>query len=219
MSASRSIIRNGSRCGIISLIRSTPSSSPFCSAFAVSILFASLRGQTLQHRDLAVVLIDRHRRRSYQDLARWYVIGDAGLAADPRARADLDMTDRSGLSADGDKVAKPGTAGNTGLGHQDAISSDLNVVRHLNQIVDHGAAADHRVRAGAAIDRGIGANLDIVADDDTAQLRDLDEALGIDGKPEAVLPDATAREQSDPRADDGIGDRDQRPDPGIFAQY
>ena len=50
----------------------------------------------------------------------------------------------------------------------------LAVVGDLHQVVDLGAGADARGLEGAAIDRGAGADLDVVADLDVAQLRHLD---------------------------------------------
>ena len=52
-----------------------------------------------------------------------------------------------------------------------ALTSDGHIVGDLDQIVDLGAFPDHGVAAAAAIDRRIGADLDIVLDNDTAELR------------------------------------------------
>ena len=45
--------------------------------------------------------------------------------------------------------------------------------RDLHEIVDLGALADHGVADRAAVDRGVGADLDVVLDDDAPDLRDL----------------------------------------------
>ncbi len=70
------------------------------------------------------------------------------------------------------------------------MAADANVVANLDLIVDLGAFADHRVIHGAAIDRGVRADLDIVLDDDTANLDDLQHAAWTGGITETVLPDA-----------------------------
>ena len=55
--------------------------------------------------------------------------------------------------------------------------------------------ADHRVADGAAIDRGTGADLDVVLNDDAPDLRDLDVAASPMHKAEAVLTDLAARDE------------------------
>ena len=52
-----------------------------------------------------------------------------------------------------------------------AAAADADIVGDLHEIVDLGAFADDRVGHRAAIDRGVGADLDIVLDDDAADLR------------------------------------------------
>ena len=79
--------------------------------------------------------------------------------------------------------------------------------RDLDQIIDLGALADHRVAAGAAVDRGVGADLDVVLDDDAADLRHLQVPLRPHGEAEAVLPDAHAGMEDDAVADEARGRR------------
>jgi len=50
------------------------------------------------------------------------------------------------------------------------MTSDLAVVGDHDQIIELGALADHRVTQRAAVDRGGGADLHIVLNDDAAQL-------------------------------------------------
>ena len=54
---------------------------------------------------------------------------------------------------------------------------DADIVANLHQVVDLGALADHGVAHGAAVDRGAGADFDVVLDDDAADLRNLAVAL------------------------------------------
>ena len=72
----------------------------------------------------------------------------------------------------------------------DAMAADDDVVADLHEVVDLGALADHRVAAGAPVDGGVGADLDVVLDDDAADLRHLEMALAPHGEAEAVLADA-----------------------------
>ena len=57
------------------------------------------------------------------------------------------------------------------LRHDDAMAPDRHVVADLDQIVDLGALADHGVADRAAVDGGAGADLDVVLDDDPADLQ------------------------------------------------
>ena len=79
-----------------------------------------------------------------------------------------------------------------------------DVVADLDEIVDLGALADHRVAAGAAVDRRVGADLDVVLDDDPADLRHLEVAARAHGEAEAVLADAHAGMDDDAVADQRV---------------
>ena len=64
-----------------------------------------------------------------------------------------------------------------------------DVVADLHEIVDLGAFADDRVAIGAAVDRRPGADLDVVLDDDAADLRHFQMALrGPSAKPNPSWP-------------------------------
>ena len=71
----------------------------------------------------------------------------------------------------------------------------------LNQVVDLGSLADDRVADGAAIDRGLSPDLDVVLDDDAADLRDLGVAARPQHVAEPILPDAATRVDDDAIAD------------------
>ena len=81
-----------------------------------------------------------------------------------------------------------------------------DVVRDLDEVIDLRPLADHRVAARAAVDRGVGADLDVVLDDDAADLRHLQVALRAHGEAEAVLADAHAGMEDDAVADEGVRD-------------
>src|SRR5262249_7856915 len=67
--------------------------------------------------------------------------------------------------------------------------------------------ADHCVAVGTAVDRGIGANLDIVLDDHAADLRHLYVSGLARQIAEAVLTDARARVNDDAVTDERMLDR------------
>ena len=73
---------------------------------------------------------------------------------------------------------------------QDAAAPEHDVVGDLHQIINHRAGADHGVVTRAAVDRGVGADVDIVADDDAAELRHLDRARLVGSEAEPGLADA-----------------------------
>ncbi len=75
------------------------------------------------------------------------------------------------------------------------MPADQHIVGDLHEIVDLGALADHGVADRAPIDRGVGADLDIVLDDDAADLRHLDVAGRSHHVAEAVLSDASSRDE------------------------
>ena len=109
------------------------------------------------------------------------------------------------LAADRDEILDGRGAGDADLGDDHAMAADHHVVGDLDQVIDLGALADHRVAARAAVDGGVGADLDVVLDDDAPDLRHLQVPLRPHGEAEAVLADAHARMEDDPVADEGVG--------------
>jgi hypothetical protein len=101
----------------------------------------------------------------------------AGLRAKFRAVPDRVMARYAHLPGEEAPVADARRPGNPHLGHDQAQLPDLHVVRHLHEVVDLGAGADHGVIDAATIDGGVGADLDVVVDDATADVRDLRCAL------------------------------------------
>ena len=71
----------------------------------------------------------------------------------------------------GDEIADIGRARYTHLRHDHAMSADRDVVSDLHEIIDLGAFADDRVAVGAAINRRVRADFNVVLDDDPADLR------------------------------------------------
>src|SRR6185437_7331513 len=182
-------------------------------------LIALLPRQALHRRHLAEELLHRHCRGAHHALARRDIAHDAGLRADARAAADGEVARQSPLRGDDDVIAEPRAAGNARLGNQHATASYPHVVPDLHQIINHRAGADHRIGSGAAVDRGVGADLHVILDDDAAELRHFDEALGIHGKAEAVLAQAHARVEPDARADEAVADADIGADAHVVAQH
>src|SRR5262249_830783 len=136
---------------------------------------------------------ERPRRKPAPLHAGRDVGDDAAARAEFCAAADHEMVGDPDLAAQHSVVADLDAARNAGLRDDEAMASDRAVVADLDQIIDLGAFADHGVAAAAAVDGGVGADLDVVLDDHPAGLRDLDRALAVGEETEPVLTDAAAR--------------------------
>ena len=73
-----------------------------------------------------------------------------------------------------------------------AMPANGNVVSDLHEVVDLGALADDGIAGGAAVDRGIGANLDLILDD-RAGFAEFFDGREFGKKPKLVLADADAQ--------------------------
>ena len=141
------------------------------------------------------------------------------LGGDPGARADLQMAGQPGLTAQGNEVVEARASRDTRLSDNDAATTNLHVVPDLYQIINLAARADHGIGSGTAVDRRIGADLDIVADDDTAELRNLEMAFASHGVAEAILADPRAGVDRHPIADQCMADAGAGADHAIVADH
>src|ERR1051325_9704633 len=91
-----------------------------------------------------------------------------------------------------DVIAEAGAAGKTDLPHDEAMASDDDVVRDMDQVVYLGSLPNERRAKGASINSGIGADLDIIADNDVAQLKHFAVASFVKDVAEAVRSDDRA---------------------------
>src|SRR5262245_43449364 len=135
--------------------------------------------------------------------------------AEHRACSDGQMVGHASLATHDDTVLDRAAARDADLGGQEAVTPDRHVVSDLDKIVDLGSLPDYGVPDGAAVDRGIGADLDVVLDDHTPDLRDLVGSARPAHKPEAVLSDGAAGVDDDAVADQRMHDRGPRPDRAI----
>src|SRR5688572_17830018 len=94
-----------------------------------------------------------------------------------------------------------GAAGDADAAGDRGVRTDARVVADLDLVVEPGTLLDDRVAEVAAVDGGVGADLDVVADAHRADLRDLDPAALVTGVAEAVGADHRARLQDAARAD------------------
>src|SRR5690349_1132191 len=101
--------------------------------------------------------------------------------------------------------ADVGAAGDAGAAGDRGVRANAHVVAHLDLVVELDALFEHRIVDRAAIDRGVGADLDVVADAYGADLRNLDPAALFLGDAEAVGADHGTGMDDDARADRATG--------------
>ena len=139
------------------------------------------------------------------------------LAAIRAPLPDVQMAGEPALPADHDKVIEPRAPGDADLTGKDATPTENHVVPDLHQIINHRAWADHSIVPGSAIYSGVRADVDIVADHDPAELRDLDRSDRIGREAEPVLADPHSRVQHDARSYQTMAQRHIGADPAIIA--
>ena len=100
-------------------------------------------------------------------------VGDAGLRRGNHALADRDVAGHADLPGQRHVVFNRHTARHADLRRQQHVAADGDAVRDLHEVVDLGAGADARLANGGTIDGRVGADLDVVFDDDAADLRNL----------------------------------------------
>ena len=111
------------------------------------------------------------------------------------------MVSYSDLSGKLYPVAHDYAARNTDLGHDDTVAAYDDVVPDVNLAIDLGATADSRLAAGARPgDGAIGADMDVVFDDDAAVVVEQAVLIVLPFVAEAITTDHRAGPDADPRA-------------------
>lgn len=82
------------------------------------------------------------------------------------------MPDDAGLTGEDDVVADAGASGDAGLGDDEAVLSDLDVVRNLDEVIDFRSFTDDGSPEAGAVDGGVCADFNIVFNDDDSALGD-----------------------------------------------
>src|SRR5260221_10552105 len=180
-------------------------------------LSALLPREPLEQRYTAPKFLRWQRRKAADRLARRDIAKDAAMRRHPRSLAQCQVTGQAALPTDHDEIVELGAARDANLRDDHATPANNDVVPDLHQIINHRAVADHRVEPGTAVDRGIGADLDIVADDDAAELRHPDMTAGIRREAEAFLSDTRPRQDAHPIADQAVAEADIGADPRRLA--
>ena len=99
--------------------------------------------------------------------------GTPAWAADDHAVADRHVVGDAHLPGQDHAAPEPRRARDADLRHQQRVLADHHVVADLHQVVDLGPAPHDRVAEGGAVDRGVGADLDVVLDQHAAHLGNL----------------------------------------------
>src|SRR5690606_1237983 len=127
----------------------------------------------------------------------------------------LDVASRAGLTAHHHEVTELRRASNRHLRNQNAIAADDDVVPDLDEIINFRTRPDAGILKGAAVDGGIGPDLDIVSDQNTAYLRHFQMSPRPHGEAEAILSDADTSVQNDTLPQDGMADGSARADEAV----
>ena len=112
--------------------------------------------------------------------------GHSGRRRDMHMVGQAKVAQNDGAAANGAVRANGRAARHAGAAGHGAVFPDAHVVANLYQIVELDTVFEHRVLQGAAVDAGIGANFDIIANLHRAELLDLHPPTTIWGKAKAV---------------------------------
>ena len=97
----------------------------------------------------------------------------AALRADHCPVVNLDVADDPCLAANDNAGAYSDTPGDSDLRDDDGMFADHHVVRDLHEVINLDALLNPGAAKTRAVDRGIGANLDVIIDLHDANLRHL----------------------------------------------
>jgi hypothetical protein len=117
--------------------------------------------------------LPRFLRRKLAGIYSWLVnrSGHQSLGINRNVIADLDMTDDTDMACNKAILTYPRASRDCGTRGNRRVGADYDVVSNLNEIVESDIVADNGIVNRAAVYRCISANLDIIADSHTADLR------------------------------------------------
>src|SRR5262249_33063723 len=114
------------------------------------------------------------------------------------------MIGDSDLPTNDDATANRAGAGNSRLRGNHNLCANLHIVSDMDQVIQFYAFGDARVVERAAIDRGVCANLDVVADFHNSSLRKLPILPFSESVSKAVRADHRSRMNFDPMSDSNV---------------
>src|SRR2546427_5558517 len=129
----------------------------------------------LRTQELAV----RPRRIAEQRGVAGNIAEMPGLDEQPRAASDRELIRDARLTGDDHVILHPHAAGDPRLGHDQASRANPHVVRDVDQVIDLRPRSDHRIVHAAAIDAGVGPDLDVIPDEAATHVRNLPVLLAV----------------------------------------
>src|SRR6267142_5717015 len=106
-------------------------------------------------------------------------MGDRRIAGDDYVVGDGEVAGEASAAADHAALADRGAAGHADAGGERTVGANAHVVSDLDEVVELHTLLDHGVVDGAAIDGGVGADLDIRSDAHRAQLWHLEPGAAL----------------------------------------
>jgi len=131
--------------------------------------------------------------------------GDAGLRAGDGAVFELAMIGDADLSADYGALPYRAAAGNSSLRGDHGVLADLDIVSHLHEVIDFYSGGDLSGFERASIDCGVCADLHVVGNFDSADLRKFPVAAFAEDVTETVAADDCAGVNFDAIAESRAG--------------
>ncbi len=129
---------------------------------------------------------------------------------------DRDVIAHPNLSGQGNPIPQACTPRDRHRAHDEAVLSNLDVVRDMNEVVDLGAFADHGVAQRPSVDADVCPDLDIVCDPATPSMRNRVVPFRARNVAEPAFPNDAAclDDDSGPNPGPGAAD-DPGPQPGV----
>src|SRR5665647_788581 len=102
------------------------------------------------------------------------------------------MPEHNGATAQSAMGSDGGAAGHTDTARHGRVFANVNVVTNLDQVVEFDAVFDDRVLQSTSVDAGVGANFNIIANPDSAQLFNFFPSACIRSKAKTISTDDDA---------------------------
>jgi len=130
----------------------------------------SLR-QLALHDDGAAPSAQIVGRRARDDSIGGEVAADASLGRDPSAVTDLEVPGHADLPSEDDIIADAGAPGDADLCQHDAARAQNDVMSEVYEVVNSASRPHPGRLQRPGVDAGPGSDVDVVADDDTSDMR------------------------------------------------
>src|SRR2546430_746869 len=91
-------------------------------------------------------------------------VRDRRIAGDDHVIGDGEVAGEAGAAADHAALADRSAAGHADAGGERTVGADVHVVPDLDEVVELHTLLDHGIVDGAAVDGGVGADLDVRSD-------------------------------------------------------